>query len=581
MILLLVFINASSLTAGIFYGSWDSSLYESTTSEDELRYVSKIKEAEEGRWLMGNPFLIEYRDQGFSPSGFLEWIPATFLRIFQGDLGIALLVTDLLWSAIAILLVWAWLRALISQSGILWGTIFLLFSTHFGGELFGILRDTAPKFTFPFFGTYLLLLTLRSRNSLRQIFVRGVLIGIMFYSYPYHWSLCLITEAIFLLYRLLPDLQYALQMQTWSAFLRSFLSQVAATLVPFVVLAAPLALSMRSMLKREEFYDFYDRYHIVYTHIPAAPKLQLIVLAAIGFIMVGGWIVARKKNVGIRDALEASMPLLLPLLGMMALLNANVITGKDPELLGHGGRVIFPIVTASYAMVLARILSQRFIMIFAPVFCIGVIGFSGMHALKHVEQVQSGYSAWEQSPEQQVLLWLRTELPADQIIAAPRVLSEKIPVFTEHSLYFAAGAHFFFVPIDELVDRYLGWVGLYPNEKEPTETASVIIFGNHPGAQWSKERTLHELLSDTPFTKTMADYIPRQDLRRQIDEEHLHPDDVLTRSRLENYGVSVVIVRRDALPHSSILKGFSQEAEIGPYTILVAASRRIELRFQE
>ncbi len=562
--LLLLLLNGSALSEVALYGRGDASLIASTqTGEDEMRYLGKIREAYEGKWLMGNLSLKEYSRTTYSPSGFLEWIPAALLKVFGGNFGLMLLVTDLLCTAIVIGLTWAWLKKFLTSPLLLWACMFALFFTFWGGSLSGLLRDAVPKFAQPFASLYVLLLALPGRHSLRATALRSALIGIMFYTYPYHWTLFLGCEGLLLLWQITNN---------WTEISarnsKAWIKNAAASFLPFAVIAAPYVLLKRQTLGAPEFADFYSRYHIVFTHIPAAPKLQAQVLFALA-VLVAAMLYAWKMKQEKRDALiERYLPLLLPLVAMMVLLNANIVTGKDPEWLGHGGRVILPIATVAVFAAFERVLRTKFFPLISATLLLLFASHAAALAPDEWRRAHEQYDAWEISDERQVLAWLNANLPPEQIIAAPRSLSELIPVFTDHYLFFNASAHLFFVSLDEITDRYLGWVGLYPSDKELTETATVIVFGNHPGAQWSKERTVHNLLHpDEPFTKTMADYISRQDLRRQIDEEHAKPDAALTKKRLGQYGTEVVITRTGEPVAAEVLEGFEKRQTIGKYGI--------------
>lgn len=559
VILVILLLNANTLINISVYHHPDTALFESMRNgEDEMRYLAKIREASEGRWLMANPFLKEHRGEFFSPSGFVEWIPASIMRVLNGNMGLMLLLTDLLLSAITIILTRLWLGRLIKNPWILWSAMLLLFFNHLGGSLESLLRDVVPKFVQPLASLYLLLLTLPTRNTLRQTMLRGALVGCMFYTYPYHWSLFLITEGVFTLYRTWTGIGT----RTWTSTAKILFKESTAVLVPFGTIAAPMAFAMHTVLSRPEFQDFYNRYHIVFTHLPAAPKLQAIVLLAIAALLATMWFLKKKQKIEHTELL----PLLLPLVGMMILLNANVITGKDPELLGHGGRVIMSVVVAAFAAIASRIIPKRVIQPIAAIFLVLFIGHTIEKKMLLAQEMNTAELQWNVSDEHAVLQWLNEHVAPESIIAAPRILSEKIPVFTSHYTQFAAGAHFFFVPMDELVDRYLGWVGLYPHEKELTDTATVILFGSHPGGQWSKDRTWAKLTGQ-PFTKSQADYISRQDLRVQIDREHAEPDDEKTAERIERYSTDVIVMPKDGHVIPALMKGFTKVTVIGPYTI--------------
>lgn len=556
--LLLLCINGPSLSETIAYHHADASLFESIRNgEDEMRYLDKIREAAEGHWSMSNPILKEYRDRYFSPSGFVEWIPAMMMRAFSWDLATVLLFTDILCSGIIILLLRLWLLHVLRHRTLTWFCLFLFFSTSYGGALTGILRDVTPKFTEPLFLLYLLLLALPSRDRPAQRTLRGTIIGMMVYTYPYHWTLCLLTEASFLMYEIFLQIRLKTTMRTIVEFT---IRHGCFSFLPFFILATPITLAMRSMIAHPEFSDFYSRYHIVYTHLPAAPSLQVTVLLA---LLLGLWAML---NFPKKCRSDQYLPVLMPLAGSMLLLNMNVITGQDPELLGHLRQVILPILTIVYVLLYRTLVPLKFLNLTAATFCVGIMLFATHNTTEKALQLHRDHSIWGQSSEIAVIYWLKDSLPKGSIIAAPRIIAEQIPILTSHYVLFSAAAHFFFVPAEELTDRYLAWVGLYPDEKESTNSGSSILFGNHPGAQWSKERTIARLLGK-PFTKSMADYIPRQDLRRIIEEEQAEkPNPKTTEARLKRYGVHAVVLRRSQ-DRSGIPTNMTVRARIGTYDI--------------
>ena len=169
----------------------------STVNEDETRYVSRVREVLEGRALMGNPILKEHRNR-IAINGLVEWFTAGYAALLHLDLPSAIFQTDILFSFLNIFLLLLWMNAIL-ESPLLTLAAFTLVWIDFFSFGSALLRESHPKSTMLLANLYLCLLFLPKDERTILRILRGMLVGLMLYSYPYHWTVFLPLEVLLLL----------------------------------------------------------------------------------------------------------------------------------------------------------------------------------------------------------------------------------------------------------------------------------------------------------------------------------------------------------------------------------------------
>jgi hypothetical protein len=506
-------------------GRTDTALIMSLQGEDEARYISRIREFDDGNLLMGNPFVRERRND-LPPGGFAEYAIAIPMHIFHGSLSQALSFSDIVFPFFILLLTYLWVYA-----GVRSTVLSIAFLSVFYLEInYGIVRESHPKITMIPFSLYLCLFFWYGRTG-TALFLRGLLLGIMFYSYPYHWAYLLVVEALdaidFLFSR--PSYRIAIK-QTFYVF------------GPFLLLAVPWIVLVRSVVDPAVTKQAYEHLGLIATRTPVAPWLQGIVAC---------WVIATGSL--ILTKIRTDQPvrkIFLLLCSALVILNTNYITGFESEFLGHFGRVFTPVILFGVVLIVQTVCKKKWQYILSwctiGLASIGIACITLVN-IRDVTPAKNKIDAY-----QKIIEYIDRELPRNSVILAPNELNQILPALTTAYPFMSNATHFFFVPENELTDRYLASAAVFPDKQYPSGLKYVPVFGNNFGALWAKERTWHAILSvlgfvHDPFTSTYGDFAQDQELRKRIDTELAATDWKRTRETLELYELDYIL-SKNVLP---------------------------------
>jgi hypothetical protein len=540
---LTILLNVPLLARFVETGRVDAPLLISMANEDEARYISRIKEFSDGQPLMGNPFYKEHRND-LPPGGFAEWIIAIPMKLFGLSLGHALAITDVLFPFLIITLTYLWCVGALKNRLLAVAAVFLII-----GELkLGLLRDSHPKITLLPASLYLFAVFARERKT-AWLLARGILLGIMFHTYPYHWTFFAVFEG-------LDALAELRSLRSWRAFGKNLLLVFG----PFALSAVPWTLLVRMNVDPILLRRTYEHLNLVHTRLPVAPALQAELAA---------WIIAffvlRKTKLSER---RASRTILLLLLAGLIMLNSNLLTGSEVEFLGHFWRVFWPIVAVAALSVAGIFLAQRWqrtIVIMISVLAVVGIAESAMNGVTLTKETEARFSKYDA-----VIAFLNEKAPGGSVVLAPRDLNQILPVRTDDYVFQGYGAQLFFVPEAELADRFLAFAALFPEDVGTGGSEYIGVFGNGYGSAYSKAKTVHAIqkalgLTEEPFTKTQGDFITDQEIRRRIDMSLAHTNWANVKEALDRYEVEYLVMEK-TLPRE-LSDMFTHEVTLGQMTV--------------
>ena len=539
-----LYINVGSLTQVFRHGNTNAALEMSIIDADEARYMSRIRQAAVENFFIGNPSLKEH-GQGIAPGGVAEWLTAIPMRVFGWDLATATLITDLLFPFIVIFLTWCWLYAIFEKPTYALVIICLLLADQWSAPG-GLLRDTTPKITMIFASLYLCALFLPKVRTLRHDLLRGVLLGVLFSTYFYHWTWFFCFEGLLALWDWRSQ-----RLSFWS-----FLTRGAVVFVPFGILALPYVLALHFLIPADVVATTAEHFSLIPTRFIVAPFLQLKVLL---------WLVPLAALV-LTGIVKERRELLLFLLfvACLVVVNSNVITGKEAEFLGHFDRVFklawYPAVFICARALLPSKFLSRVLWVWVGAF---VILFATI--IPHF-QWSSAMAAAQYNEKRELISWM-DRLPQGKVIMAPFPLADIIPAVSSQYAFMTTGAHLFFAPEQELAERYAAHIFFFPENAESTAIGTMAVFGNYPGALYSKTRTEFQLRTfyQKPFPYTQADFISNQEHRRYIDAAIAHPDSKQVRSILSRYELDYLVTTH---PVPAVFKKwFVLKKTIAPYNI--------------
>ncbi len=538
-----VILNVPAFLVWQHSGRTDAALAVSMQGEDEARYLARIREFTDGAPLMGNPFAIEHKND-LPPGGFAEYAIAIPMAVLHLTLAQVLAVTDVLFPFIILFLTYLW-----SYAGLRSHLLTLTFVTLFFVDIqFGILRESHPKITLIPFSLYLLVLFSNERTR-TALFLRGLLLGLMFYTYPYHWTYLVVFE-------LLDGL--CAYLKSWK--LRPSIKEGLFIFVPFVALALPWILLVRMTVDGTIVRQAYEHLGLISTLLPVAPSLQLVVL---GWVLIVGGMLWTKTR-----ADTATKKTFLLLLAALAILNSNYVTGSEGEFLGHFGRVFAPLFLFAGVLTAQGVFVrhwQKTIVCCVTLLSVLIIASEVQTAVQFAFNAEAMFA-----PNREIMAYLTTELPKQSVVLAPKELNQMLPILTTDYPYMSNATHFFFVPEAELTDRYLAFAALFPESLYPDDGKYLPVFGNNPGASWAKTRTWNAILktlklTKTPFTKTQGDFADDQVLRKRIDTELALTNWENVRSALKKYQLDYLVTNHP-LP-AEVSDIFEKQKTVSTWTV--------------
>jgi len=543
---LTLYMNVPSFAAFLTIPGY-STLHMGNIEEDRAYYLSRIKEASEGHWLIGNSALYEHRFD-VSPNGFIETVTAAFMRVTGLKLNGAVLLTNVLFPFLILALTYLWMERILRSKLLALTALITVWFAVFGTT--GLLRESSPKVTMLLPSLYLTILFCMEEGRAQKV-LRGVLIGLMMYSYHYHWTLLFVFEGLLLLHALI------IERRTF----REMVLQGAWIWVPLLLIALPYGGRLLTLQGNMVAAEAWRRFGMIGTHLPTAPLLQFTTvswIAALGTLHLTGLL--RGKQ---------SLLLLLLLIAGFLAVNSNIITGREAEFEGHYGRVIRLFTWTALFLCMGTFLPS----VWKRWIIVGLTAIIGLHAAVSlpmlVNRAIDDHRIWKASGKQQVFDWLASSTPKDSVILAPFSVSSLVPVLTDDYSFMNYAARSFFVSDQELLERYLVQITFFPQDKEPIDTGVQPVFGNFPGSTYSKNKRIHQLLTlfHVPFSATIADFIPDQNKRRLLENFYSTPDSRLVAKALTKYRLDYLVTPYDFPP--SLQRSFTKLARVGTYWIYV------------
>ncbi|MSR67647.1 hypothetical protein EXS65_02380 [Candidatus Peribacteria bacterium] len=542
-------INLPSLKSALLDGRTDTALILSTVNEDETRYLSRVHEILEGRELMGNPILKEHEDR-IAINGLVEWLTAGYAILTETDLAITVFHTDILFSFLNIFLMLLWIQCIVRNPlltlatfSILWIDLF-----NFGAAL---LRESHSKDTMLLVNLYLCFVFLPKRDRAMLRILRGLFIGLMLYSYPYHWTVFLPFEVLLLL-------------TEWGGHrsFRTSLKNAACIFVPFILTVLPFAIVNTASNAADPlaWEDTIFRFGMLRTHAIAAPLLQLQLWTVILALFAGIFVLRQKKS-------HASVLLIVLLIASASAVASNILTGHESEFQGHYGRFVLMFAYAGMwmlaTMTLPKKLMKTSVLLVLTLACVLQI----REVPRALMEAQRNIAAFDRSEEKMTLEWLHANVASGSVILAPSTLAMLIPTYTSHSVFMSNAARFFVATDEELTERYLVFQTFFPEETDNPSGGTLSVFGNYAGSSYSRAKRTYQLTHFTlsGFTKTIPDFIRHQELRTRIDEHLRKPGLKDIREILKKYELDTVI---SVSPPPAALKDlFKFEKKLGTFTV--------------
>lgn len=478
-------------------------------SIDEVYYASLMRDVSDGYPNLGNVSLFEHRFAqsvlGYAPllQGYLmRWLHLSITQtVFLGDLFFPFLIAVLLY--FLVLSVGAsTLFTFIAAAGMM----------AWKGE--GWLRSISPQITAVFFLGGLLGFTYDTYRV--GSCLRSVCIGFLLFVHPAYAALLLFAEGFLFLHR-------------WkNEGFRSACRQHALLIViVIVVLAVRLSLSIGDP-DPLALSDTYRRLGLVPTHLPAAPRLQIIVVLT----LLAHYVVARRQRV-VSHLDRIVLPVLL--FASLLALWQSVLLGVDGN---FGLYYTFPI---QYILLLVVIrifilVGSRSLNIVSAVVTLFLIVMTIRSARTAVSVDLSPLSV----TQIETILSPLTPATPVRIVAAPLEIANFVPVFTSHYTLFTQYSRYQYATDQELAERYLSLHALFPFDDSVQLEGYPLVLGLYAGNLFGRSKTWSRLLhtigvSENAFDLSLEDFIYHQDVRRFLADGDIDPLQTLRKYNVNTF----------------------------------------------
>lgn len=514
-------------------------------SADELYYFATIAKVGQGQPPLGHTSYMEHNRDG-SIVNLAPVLPGLAMRFLGLSLRTTLFLGDLLFPFLAVfLLTLGFLSAFRSRA--IAGAAAVLLAAEIGTYWF---RASNPQLPFVAVAAWIAVVMAYPPASRTGLALRGLIIGVLTWLQVVYASLFVIVDGTLLLAGLLEHRKLS---QSFKNGLLYGLCLVIPLLPRFFV--RPTA---------ESAADTIHRIGLIETHLPALPKLQLLLLCVIAVLAIWLWKTKKKQDEHLRTCI-------ILLIGCLIALNQAVITGVDALFAGYYPHPINLLLTLTLVIVAVQLLSTQHWKNIAFI-AVAIVCLANLRA--DVAEFSAGARGaaveYEKSDVPQVLAWLKDQ-PGPVVIASPYGINGRIPYETLHYDLFNGYGWNLPMTDTELAQRYALQVRLIPSSQNPDRT-NTHVFGGFAGLTASKRRAYCRLKrsilrTDDPCIIDAASLTIHQELYSYVDDLKID-----VKKAMKKFHVSYVVTEQANTLPPEIRDMCTKKITIGTYTIWSCAS---------
>lgn len=403
---------------------------------DDMYYMARAKDIVDGHSFLSNPYLYEYKDG--SPMQF--WLPDYLLtkplELFGVSVSEGYIFYDMLLPIILTILTYSIFYSLTRSRAIAFSFASIL---HLGIFLSAFARNPSPQFNFIFWLILALFLIKLIQSREKKYAVLATLaFGLQFHFYTYYWTFYVVLIVVFVVL-------------AWLFGKRQGLKYYLGILLGALVIGMPYFISLYQSTKLLYYQESIYRLGMIDTHFPSG--IKIVALAAV--LLVVTYILYLKKIVKIN---QLSILLVSGVVASVICVNQHIITGKNLEFSSHYWMpsVFWAIFLVAYLLKKSLIKIKYNWTKLTPVFIILVLIFSFFGAKPGIlsdAQAKDYEIGWQEYSV--VFDWLKNNTEAESVVYANSELSNLIPVYTDNNIYYNRFANLFFIPDEEVYERFV------------------------------------------------------------------------------------------------------------------------------
>lgn len=402
-------------------------------SSDELFYLTRIQESADGYRNIGNPMMKERREQAYPLGHLLENIVSLPITLFDWRIKTLSIVLDGLFPTLLALTAWFAFAPILPQKK--W-RILALSMLFLGTEIILWKRPISPQQTAILPLLYLWAFLTPDRLSSKKTLLRSILIGLMLYSYPFHWTYCLAVEGTLWMNEIRRRRTLSLQ----------HIKQISYAMIPFVLMGIPWLINHSLLSTNPDYSDTMSRLGLISRRLPVAPTLQLKVLLC----LLSLWITTRWTRDRTRTA-----PVVILLIAGLLVLNQTLVTGKEAEFSSHYINVLMIPFILTIALVAKELTKKSRLLTVIALCCLsGVVIVVTVHSTMNSWMIFRARKdgVVERSHTEHILDLLHT-LPSEQVVLTESSFTSTITTYTSHYPFASFDAYMYLASDEELIQR--------------------------------------------------------------------------------------------------------------------------------
>lgn len=420
--------------------AWDDIVLESS---DEFFYLTRIREVADGHPSTGNPYIFERRDQSYPLGNLWENIFSVPMTLFGWSIKTVSLLGDVLLPFLCALLAWFAFRHTLPDKrwrALVLGIVFL------GMQVTLWKRPVSPQAITILPLVWLWLFLSPSHGSRKSMIARSVLIGLMAYSYPFHWTYCAAAEALLWLSSVWTDRRLSKQSLIDMFYLA----------VPFIVVALPWIVGTLSISDDPAYQETLMRLGLIDRRLPVGPMIQLKLLFCSAVTIFAA---SKQPN-------PWKKPILTLLAAGLAMLWLPVFTGKEAEFANHYGKILmFPMALAIvFSVAKLTATSRPATWVTTGLLTLSLFSSTLSTTLADLRVFETvRLKPTERAALNDQINLLRSLLP-EQVILTENAFAQGLTVFTNHYPFAFHEAYMYLAPTAELLARAELYNTLVPDE---------------------------------------------------------------------------------------------------------------------
>ena len=464
-------------------------------NNDETYYLSLISESAKGNMSLGSPFIKERSKERFLYPALNVQVVGMFERLFHlNTKTVSILFDYFAVFGVSAVVFFAFLSFFQFRSfGYLAAGFYLMFPRMFNMWR----RPVSPQINFIPLAVFLAFYFSRLTFWKRELGL-AFAAGIMFYTYPYHWSFALALLFISDVFSCVREKRAVLRL-LWKYLV-------------ILGMSAWYLTNLFSVYRLPYYKETMERIGALASRMPAGYFTQALIVLLLALFFIARKYLAKKDLAIPYGNIKKAI---FGLLAALVVLNQQFVTGMQLEFNTHYLPLIifFVVALISAGVFVFCERHERHKKIF---FAAGTAVLLAMTSLNVYTRIHDNPFLRETAPWRTaasgVYEWFLQQNIQNTVVYPPHELAEDIPIYTKNYVSFSGLQRLQFIPTDELIDRFSYYDVANASINEDLLAHQRLLFGVSYIAQMQKEEVLGRIkafFGKSPSrARQLSEYIP-------------------------------------------------------------------------